>query len=95
MVQMNPHQVAKLVQDKLNHAAHGAAIRVRVLTDQVRLGSEVDGWWYVPVSYEIEPGKLYTYYEVFAQIEEELEEAEHVNVLLVPRIEHGIEGKAH
>lgn len=85
MVAMQSSQVAKLVQDRLNHAGDHAS-RVRVLADEVRPGTEESEWWYVPVSFHQDPHSMYMYYEVFAKVEEELEEHDHVNVLLVPRI---------
>ena len=85
MVATSPTQVAKLVQERLNKAGAHAS-RVRVLAEEVRPGSDDAAWWYVPVSYQQDPQSLYAYYEAFSKIEEELEEQEHVDVLLVPRI---------
>ncbi len=87
MVAMQSSQVAKLVQDRLNKAGdHGS--QVRVLADEVRPGTDESEWWYVPVSYQQDPYSLYMFYEVFAKVEEELEEHDHISVLLVPRIVH-------
>jgi hypothetical protein len=87
MVAFNPERVAKMVQERLRQAGAHAS-RVRVLTDEVRPGTDGGDWWYVPVSYQQDPSNMYAYYEAFAKIEEELEEIEHVDVLLVPRITH-------
>ena len=41
-------------------------------------------WWEVPIRPSKEPKKLYEYYEALADIEDEVEEQEHVRVFLVP-----------
>jgi hypothetical protein len=40
--------------------------------------------WYVPVRPSVEPQRRYQFYEVLTDIEEELEDREHLKVLLVP-----------
>lgn len=86
MIAGNPDQIARLVQQRLNQGgAHTS--RVRVLSDEVRPATDGD-WWFVPVSYQEDPSNMYIYYDAFARIEEELEDSEHVSVLLVPRITH-------
>ena len=40
--------------------------------------------WYVPVRPSSEPRRRYQYYEVLADVEEELESKEHLMVLLFP-----------
>lgn len=78
-------QIAKVVQERLNHAGNGSPMSVRVLANKVRPGGDDGMWWYVPVSYQQDPFNAYRYYDAFARIEEELEK-EAINVLLVPSI---------
>jgi hypothetical protein len=41
-------------------------------------------WWYVPVRPSVEPERRYEYYEALADVENALEESEHLTVLLLP-----------
>ncbi len=41
-------------------------------------------WWYVSVRPSVEPERRYEYYEALADVENALEEAEHLTVLLLP-----------
>jgi len=82
MVANSKEHVAQLVQDYLQRSP-GEAKEVRVVAEDVRLGD--DQWWWVPVLFNQDPYKRYFFYELFSEIEEQLEEKEHLNVLLIPR----------
>lgn len=41
-------------------------------------------WWSVPIRPSAEPTKLFEFYEALANAEEDLDEHEHLKVLLVP-----------
>jgi len=56
-------------------------ITLDVLTDGVRQDQD---WWYVPVRPSAKPPRRYEYYETLAAVENELQESEHLTVLLVP-----------
>ena len=60
---------------------HPGGITVEVLTDGVRRDQD---WWYVPVRPSAKPPQRYEYYETLAAVENELQETEHLTVLLVP-----------
>lgn len=84
MVALDPHRIAKLVQDRLRE--HVATLRVRVLADEVRMESSDGQWWYVPVSIHRDPENMALVYERLSSVEESIEQKEQVSVLLVPRI---------
>ena len=84
MVAHSKEHVAKLVEQYLRkNPANGSA--VEVVADDVRLADSADEWWWVPVSFDGDPHKRYVYSMLLADIEEQIEEKEHLNVLLVPR----------
>ena len=68
--------VARYLKDK-----HPGGATLEALTQGVR--HEQD-WWYVPVRPSVEPKRRYEYYEALAEVENDLEEAEHLTVLLLP-----------
>jgi hypothetical protein len=71
-------EVAGKVRNLLqNHAVAGIALEV--LEDEIRWR---DGWWHVVVRPSEWPKKRYEYYEALAEIEEDLQENEHLNVLI-------------
>ena len=85
MVASNRDSVAKAVQDLLNQR-RGEGVAARVVANEVRAGADNNSdWWWVPVEFTDQSNKLSAYYDVFAEIEENLEEQQHLNVLLVPR----------
>jgi len=84
MVANSNENVARLVQEYLKRSP-GEAKEVRVVAEDVRLGDSADEWWWVPVLFNQDPYKRYFFYELFSDIEEQLEEKEHLNVLLIPR----------
>ena len=43
-----------------------------------------DGWWYVPVRLHTGDRKAFEYYDRLTDVEDEIKEREHLNVLFVP-----------
>lgn len=43
-----------------------------------------DDWWYVPVRPDQETQRTIQYYDLLAEVEEELQDEEKLNILLVP-----------
>lgn len=52
-----------------------------ILIDEVR---KEDDWWYVPIQSASTPKRSYPYYEILAEMEEALEQEDHLDVILVP-----------
>ncbi len=50
-------------------------------------------WWYISVRPSVEPERRYEYYEALADVENALEEAEHLTVLLLPTAPENIEAE--
>ena len=73
-------EVAELVQLHLKRLdTHG--LQLEVLAQAVR---REDDWWYVPVRSNSALPRTYEYYDILAEVEEEITETEHLEVLLVP-----------
>ena len=70
--------VRKYSEDK-----HPGGATLEVLSQGVRQDRE---WWYVPVRPDIQPPKRFEYYEALATIEQEVQEFDHLTVLLVPTL---------
>ena len=60
---------------------HPGGATLEALTQGVR--HEQD-WWYVPMRLSFEPPRRYEYYKALADAEGELEDTEHLTVLLLP-----------
>lgn len=80
----DPKQIAKIVQSCLNGNARGRS--VRVVPDEIRSVRDESVWWYVPVTYQQDPWHAYEFFELFADVEEQVRSNEHVDILIVPRI---------
>ncbi|MDQ2798548.1 MAG: hypothetical protein M3Y13_02770 [Armatimonadota bacterium] len=78
--------VRKYVKDR-----HPGEATLEILTHGIRQDQE---WWYVPIRPSIQPAHRYEYYETLANIETELEKAEHLTVLLVPTTPEPIQQKS-
>ena len=76
---LDQQQVVDLVRRYLlRHQNHGLSI------DVVAKAVRHDGnWWYVPVRPNAEP-RTYQYYDILADVETEIVDNEHINILLVP-----------
>jgi len=80
MKQLTQQDVGKKVEKSLAHH-HRPGWRVQVLKDDIRLD---DDWWYVPVRPDQETQRTIQYYDLLAEVEEELQDKEKLNILLVP-----------
>lgn len=76
----NKQAIAQVVRDYIRDR-HPGGITLEVVEQGVR---HEDYWWYVPIRPSKEPQKRYEFYETLADVENELEENEHLKVLLVP-----------
>jgi hypothetical protein len=79
---MDREQVIKAVRDALD------AVDKRFKFDVIEAGVRPDGeWWYVPVVAEgpngSEPPREFVI-SVFANIEEQLQEEQHLNIMFIP-----------
>ncbi len=77
---MSENEVVGIVARYLKDKRPGGAT-LEALTQGVR---QEQDWWYVPVRPSFEPPRRYEYYEALADGENDLEEAEHLTVLLLP-----------
>ncbi len=84
MVAQTRENIATVVQEYLRRNP-GEGEPARVVAEDVRLGDAAHAWWWVPVVFDADPHKRHLYYELFSTIEEQLDENEHLNVLLIPR----------
>jgi hypothetical protein len=77
---MTEQQIVNLVRRYLqDHQPAGIALEV--LEPSVHKDGD---WWYVPVRPCQQLPKTYQYYEELTDIEDELKDKEHIDVLLVP-----------
>ncbi len=79
---MTKKEVSALVQKYLEKQRLGD-ITFSVLEEEVRRERYA---WYVPILPSKQPEKLFAYYEVLAEVETEIDEKEHLNVLFMPVI---------
>ncbi len=79
---MTKKEVGALVQKYLEKQRLGD-ITFSVLEEEVRRERYA---WYVPVLPSRQPEKMFAYYEVLAEVETEIDEKEHLNVLFMPVI---------
>ena len=69
----------KVEQSLANHYRPGW--RVEVLKEEIY---REDDWWYVPVRPDQDTRQTIQYYDLLAEVETELQDAENINILLVP-----------
>lgn len=77
---MSEKEVVEIVGRYLKNR-HPGGVTLEALFEGIR--HEQD-WWYVPVRPSQEPARRYEYYEALSDVETELEDAEHLTVLLLP-----------
>ena len=78
---MTRDELVNLVQERLDRVGHG--IQFEIVRDGVR---QEDDWWYVPViaSRNGKDVPRETTVNIYANIEDELEQEKELNVLFVP-----------
>ena len=79
---MTKKEVGVLVQKYLEKQRLGD-ITFSVLEEEVRRERYA---WYVPVLPSRQPEKMFAYYEILAEVETEIDEKEHLNILFMPVI---------
>jgi hypothetical protein len=79
---MTQDKVVQLVREQLqNHHPGGATLEV--VPEGIR---QQDGSWYIPVRPNVQPPKMYEYYEALAEVESTLEENEQLQIWLMPML---------
>jgi hypothetical protein len=81
MLESNWQEVVAKVASYLRDC-HPEGIDLEIQADGVH--QDLDKWWYVPVKPSSNPGRTYVFYEALADVEEELEQKENLDVVLVP-----------
>ncbi len=88
---MNKNKLIQSLKARLAQVGHG--IVFEVINDGVR---QEDSWWYVPVlatrNGKDVPREITV--NIFANLEDELEHNQHVNVLFIPAVSEGEPVKA-
>jgi hypothetical protein len=69
----------KVEQSLANH--HRPGWRIEVVKKGIH---QEDNWWYVPVRPDQDTRQTIQYYDLLAEVETELQDAENINILLVP-----------
>jgi hypothetical protein len=77
---MEKQQVLRLIREYLDHHRSNG-VTIEILERAVRHDGD---WWYVPVRPSGQVPKTYRYYEELTDVETELKDKEHIDVLLVP-----------
>jgi hypothetical protein len=74
--------VEKLVNERL----HARLVKMPNVNAHVLPGTHQaeNLFWYVPVGTDQEPPRKFEYYDVLAEVEDELQQEKHLNVLIVP-----------
>lgn len=75
---LTKQQVAQKVRDRLVGVEPGG-VTLHVVDEDVY---KVDDWWRVPIRPSRWPKRMFEFYEVLAELEDELQEQEHLNILM-------------
>lgn len=78
---MTPKESAVDLVTRLLKPRQPSGYKLRVVPEASRLD---DDWWYVCVQPDRDDVRNYDYYDILAQVEQEIEDEHDVNVLLVP-----------
>ena len=78
MSETNKELVAQVVRERLINC-HPGGVMLEVVEEDIQ---QVDGWWRVPVRPSVWPARMYEYYEALAEIEAEIQEERHLDILL-------------
>ena len=77
-MELTKQSVAEKVRQYIQNL-HPGGVTLEVVEDGIH---KVDYWWRVPVRPSAWPAKRYEYYEALADIESDLQEKEHLNILI-------------
>ncbi len=77
-MELNKQSVAQKVREYLQNN-HPGGVTLEVVENDIH---QVDYWWRVPVRPSAWPLKRYEYYEALADIESDIQEKEHLNILI-------------
>ncbi len=78
MSDMTKQEIAQVVRERLVNCRPGG-VTLEVVEDDIR---RIDGWWRVPVRPSVWPARMYEYYEALAEIEADIQEQRHLDILL-------------
>jgi hypothetical protein len=78
---MDRNTIVGLVRRYLQNLRAESDLDIELIEEAVRQEGD---WWYVPVRTDQEIKKRYRYYEELTDLEAEMKQREHVDVLLVP-----------
>ena len=77
-MEMTKQQVTRKVRDRLVGVEPGG-VTLHVVDEDVH---KVDGWWRVPIRPSRWPKRMSDFYEDLAAVEDDLQEQEHLNILM-------------
>ena len=75
---LTKQEVAQKVRERLANITPGD-VTLHVVDADVR---KIDTWWHVPVRPNRWPKRMFELYEVLAEVEDDMQEREHLNILL-------------
>lgn len=76
--EMTKERVAAIVRERLKNVSV-TGITMEVVDDDVY---KIDAWWRVPIRPSRWPKRMFEFYEVLAEVEDDLQEQEHLNILM-------------
>ena len=77
-MEVTKERVAEKVRERLKGVAV-TGITIEVGESGIQ---KVDDWWRVPIRPSRWPKRMFEFYEVLAEVEDDLQEREHLNILL-------------
>jgi hypothetical protein len=78
MAESTRERIAQTVRRYLANVRPGG-VTLEVVDTDIR---QVDHWWRVPIRPSVWPARMFEYYEALAEVESEIQEKEHLNILL-------------
>lgn len=82
MIEQNEEMVAQVVRDYIQDR-HPGGVTLDVIEEGIR---KIDHWWRVPIRPSAQPPHTFEFYDALAEVESEIQEAEHLNILLTPAL---------
>lgn len=77
---MNDREIVDLVRKYLKDC-HPAGVTIDALDEGIMRDGD---WWYISVRPDHQFARTYEYYEALTQIENEIKQKEHLDVMLIP-----------